>query len=101
MVRNIEIFSAVFVLGIGVLLGFFYSNYFGGFYSIFPKINKLGAATIPTVKSGALQLYSKDGFFEVRLKAKKEVTHDTYLFQFELPKPDLSLGLETGQHIII
>jgi cytochrome-b5 reductase len=87
MARNIEIFSSVFVLGFGVLLGFLYSNYFG-------------AGTSPNV-NGALQLHSKDGFLDVPLTHKNKITHDTYIFTFGLPKPNLSLGLETGQHIII
>lgn len=39
MAKNIEIFSAVFVLGFGVLLGFLYSNYFGGSLLNFIKVN--------------------------------------------------------------
>jgi NAD(P)H-flavin reductase len=87
MAKNIEIFSSVFVLGFGVLLGFLYSNYFGG-------------GTSPSV-NGALQLHSKDGFLDVPLTKRNKITHDTYILTFGLPAPDLTLGLETGQHIII
>jgi len=38
---------------------------------------------------------------DVPLQDINKITHDTYVFTFGLPTPDVSLGLETGQHIII
>jgi len=38
---------------------------------------------------------------DVPLTDVNNITHDTYIFTFGLPAPDLALGLETGQHIII
>lgn len=32
---------------------------------------------------------------------KQAITHDTYLFVFGLPDPEITLGLEVGQHIAI
>jgi len=76
------------VLGIGICLGFLYSNYFGGGPS-------------HKVRGGALQLYSKDGSLNVPLIKINPITHDTYIFEFKLPAPDVTLGLETGQHVLI
>jgi len=87
MARNIEILSAIFVLGFGICLGFIYSNYFGGAHSHQIK--------------GALQLHSKEGYLSVPLIKKTLITNDTYIFQFRLPESDLPLGLETGQHVVI
>lgn len=87
MARNIEILSAIFVLGFGICLGFIYSNYFGGGHSHRIK--------------GALQLHSKEGYLSVPLIDKRTISPDTYIFTFKLPESDLPLGLETGQHIVI
>jgi len=72
---------------IGAYLGYLLSPQRG-----FPK---------QTAKQGALQLYSKNGLLEVPLIKKQAITHDTYLFVFGLPDPEITLGLEVGQHIAI
>jgi len=48
---------------------------------------------------GALQKYA--GRFECPLKRKLMISGDSYVFTFELPDPDLPLGLGVGEHIVI
>lgn len=60
---------------------------------------------INSKKSGALYELKKDPNnpneeLEFRLIERKQVTHDSFIFTFELPD-DLNLGLNLGQHIAI
>lgn len=55
--------------------------------------------------SGALQKLKKNpGDFnesiELKYIEKKEITHDTYIYIYEIPQ-NLTLGLNLGQHIAI
>ena len=37
---------------------------------------------------------------EFKYIAKKQITHDTFIYTYEIPK-DLTLGLNIGQHLAI
>jgi cytochrome-b5 reductase len=77
--------AAGFAITIGVYLGSLYSQQRG--------MRK---------RKGALQRYAPAGStMEVPLSKKVQLTHDTYLFEFQLPDPLFTLGLEVGQHITI
>ena len=47
----------------------------------------------------ALDLARIKGYIECTLTLKTPITHDTCLYRFGLPKPDICLGLPLGQHI--
>ena len=51
--------------------------------------------------NGALQKYAKSGTMKVPLSKKVKLTHDTYLFVYDLPEKDITLGLGVGHHIVI
>lgn len=51
--------------------------------------------------TGALQKYSQNGFLQVPMSKKIQVTHDTIILRFDLPQPDITLGIDVGQHIEI
>lgn len=38
---------------------------------------------------------------DVKLTRKVQVNHDTFLYRFELPRPDQPLGLPVGQHVFV
>jgi NAD(P)H-flavin reductase len=42
----------------------------------------------------------KDELLEFKLVKKTQITHDTYIYTFEIPD-DLTLGLNVGQHLAI
>jgi len=50
---------------------------------------------------GALQKYALEGTMEVALIKREVITHDSYIFTYELPEKDLILGLKPGNHIAI
>jgi len=35
------------------------------------------------------------------LTKKEQVTHDTYIFTFQIPNPNMNLGLNLGNHVAI
>ena len=77
----------VFLLGIGIIiaLGFLISR------------KKTPAGPVFTVpkEGGALQRLPKDedGFISLLLSEKIQITHDTYIFRFAFPDPEMTFGL--------
>jgi len=50
----------------------------------------------------ALQKYTNETtFLEVPLIKKEAISHDSYIFTFELPEKDLVLGTKAGEFIRI
>jgi len=95
----------LFVLISGVILGYLFSprsaasnlhNILILLFFLEPK-----DAKVPPQLEGNLQRFSQNGFMEVPLSKIVKVNHDTYIFTYNLPDPDLPLGLHNGQHIAI
>jgi len=75
----------------GLMLGYYFS----------PRQPKETKSKIPEKLQGNLQRFSDSGFMDVPLAKVNKITHDTYIFTYNLPDPDLPLGLHVGQHIAI
>jgi len=58
---------------------------------------------VPDKSISCLELVEKneDDQFELPLMAKEELTHDTIIFRFKLPKEDWVIGLPVGTHLMI
>ena len=56
----------------------------------------------PDTKSSALERSEKneDGQISLKLKTKIQISPDTYIFRFEYPELDMSLGLPVGNHVM-
>ena len=57
--------------------------------------------TVPR-EGGALQRIPKnaDGFITLRLTEKIKITHDTYIFRFSFPDPEMTFGMPIGHHVM-
>lgn len=55
----------------------------------------------PVSKNSALASMERneDGQISLKLKTKIKISNDTYIFRFELPEFDMSLGLPVGNHV--
>ncbi len=53
-------------------------------------------------EGGALQRLPKDedGFISLVLIEKIQITHDTNIFRFGFPDPEMTLGLQIGGHVM-
>jgi len=51
-------------------------------------------------KSGKTALSERE-YRPFRLQSKKDVNHNTMLFRFELPSPDMTVGLPVGMHLLL
>jgi NAD(P)H-flavin reductase len=53
-------------------------------------------------EGGALQRMTKDkdDNISLRLQKKIKITHDTYIFRFEFPNSEHTMGLPIGNHVI-
>lgn len=53
-------------------------------------------------KTSALEKLEKDedGKISLKLKTKIKISSDTYIFRFEFPEFDMSLGLPVGNHVV-
>ena len=56
----------------------------------------------PDFRNGALQTLekNKDGQISLKLKTKIKISHDTYIFRFEFPDIEMSMGLPVGNHVM-
>jgi cytochrome-b5 reductase len=52
-------------------------------------------------KQGRIALKGKGAWCRFPLVDKRPVTHNTSIYRFQLPDPDMCLGLHIGQHIVI
>ena len=43
---------------------------------------------------------NEDGQISLKLKTKIKISGDTYIFRFEMPEHDMSLGLPVGNHVM-
>lgn len=60
-------------------------------FNLITKFKKNG---VPT--NSALATVGPKKYLSVKLIEKDKLTHDTFKFKFELPKPNMVLGLKTG-----
>ena len=53
-------------------------------------------------EGGALQRLKKDqdGFISLILTEKIKITHDTYIFRFGFPDPEMTFGMPIGNHVM-
>ena len=54
------------------------------------------------INFGALQVLPKDDLqcIELPISKKIQITHDTYIFRFAFPKPEMEFGLPCGGHVV-
>jgi len=79
----------ILILIVGLFVGYKYSK------------NKNHTLKVPPQLQGNLQKFGESGFMDVPLGKVTKITHDTFIFSYILPDPDLSLGLHVGQHIAV